>query len=325
MISGNGKIVKEYLSKYPYSQSNYLSKLIYKENVKYFKDSETVRRIIRYYRKSSGDIDRKYLCEDEYNPIISIPENNCADYSPYIVTETKFPISVNADVHFPYHDQDALEIYLEQVDKIKPKIIIINGDLLDFYQLSTWQKDPRKRSIDYELELAINYFNMLHTICPNSKIIYKYGNHEERYNNYIMQHAPELFKLEYIQLGNLIKSKLKFDIDIVENKRIIKIKHLNIIHGHEYKFSISNPVNPARGLFLRTKKISLCNHFHQTSEHNESTISNEIISTWSGGCLCDLHPEYMPLNKWNHGFIEIYDDEEFFNVQNKKIINFKIV
>jgi hypothetical protein len=69
----------------------------------------------------------------------------------------------------------------------------------------------------------------------------------------------------------------------------------------------------------------MCFHFHQTSEHTEPTISGEIITCWSVGCLCNLHPEYMPLNKWNHGFAEIYNEDGFFNVKNRKIINYKLL
>ena len=46
------------------------------------------------------------------------------------------------------------------------------------------------------------------------------------------------------------------------------------------------------------------------------------MSTWSTGCLCDLHPDYRPLNNWNHGFaiVEVAKDGTF-QVQNKTVIN----
>jgi hypothetical protein len=88
---------------------------------------------------------------------------------------------------------------------------------------------------------------------------------------------------------------------------------------------MTNPVNPARGLYMRAHKTSLCNHYHQSSEHTEGSINNDIVTCWSGGCLCDLHPEYLPLNKWNLGFTEIYNDDGYFTVNNRKIINYKLV
>ncbi len=111
-----------------------------------------------------------------------------------------------------------------------------------------------------------------------------------------------------------------------KGKQIIKYADLNIIHGHEYVFSISNPVNAARGLFNRAKASTLCFHHHRTSEHTETTITGKTITCWSVGCLCNLRPDYMPLNSWNHGFVEIYGDgNDGFHVDNKRIVNYRIV
>jgi hypothetical protein len=88
---------------------------------------------------------------------------------------------------------------------------------------------------------------------------------------------------------------------------------------------MTNPVNPARGLYMRAKKTAFCDHYHQSSEHTESSINNDIVTCWSGGCLCGLHPDYLPLNKWNHGFAEIYNDDDYFTINNRKIINYKLV
>ena len=40
---------------------------------------------------------------------------------------------------------------------------------------------------------------------------------------------------------------------------------------------------------------------------------------------CGLKPKYMPLNKWNWGFASILMEDEHFRVDNRKIINGRIV
>jgi len=99
-----------------------------------------------------------------------------------------------------------------------------------------------------------------------------------------------------------------------------------VIHGHEYKNAITSPANPARTFFLRTKDNTAGGHYHQTSEHPEPSIKGKLITCWSIGCLCDLHPKYMPLNKWNNGFAK-YEryDENFWHIDNKKIIEGRVV
>jgi len=202
--------------------------------------------------------------------------------------------------------------------------VILCGDWIDFYGLSRFVKDPRKRSVKDEIEELHEILAIIRNALPGARIIYKLGNHEERLDNYLMVNAPALYGMAEIELESLLKLS-ELGIEVVKDKRIIKIGHLAIIHGHEYIYSISNPVNPARGLFNRAKKSAICFHHHQTSEHTEPTISGDIITTWSGGCLCGLNPEYMPLNKWNLGFVEIYDDAGFYRVNNRRIVNYKLL
>jgi hypothetical protein len=42
-------------------------------------------------------------------------------------------------------------------------------------------------------------------------------------------------------------------------------------------------------------------------------------------CLCELHPDYMPINKHHHGFahVRVMDSGEF-EVSNYRIVNGKI-
>ena len=75
-----------------------------------------------------------------------------------------------------------------------------------------------------------------------------------------------------------------------------------------------------------TKSTALCGHYHQSSDHTETRIDGDTITTWSTGCLCNLHPKYMPLNKWNLGFA-LYNqvDKDFWHLQNKRIIQNQVV
>ncbi len=136
--------------------------------------------------------------------------------------------------------------------------------------------------------------------------------------------APELYGVPEFEAKTILGLP---DLNIVwvDGKRPIRIGKLNVIHGHEYSFGISNPVNPARGFFLRTKVHCIGGHFHQTSAHSEKNLEQTVISTRSTGCLCSLHPDYRPINTWNHGFAfaEVYSDGAF-DVQNKIIIKGKV-
>ena len=127
-----------------------------------------------------------------------------------------------------------------------------------------------------------------------------------------------------VSLAEKLEAK-ESGIEIVESRQMMKVGKLHVIHGHELGRSVFSPVNPARGLYLKAKKSALCAHYHQTSEHVEKNLDDKIESCWTIGCLCYMKPDYSPVNKWNHGFAEIVEDDGMYAVKNYKIVNGKVV
>jgi hypothetical protein len=112
----------------------------------------------------------------------------------------------------------------------------------------------------------------------------------------------------------------KHNISLVEDKRIVMLGQLPVLHGHEKGKGISSPVNQARGAFLRLNHTVLEGHGHRTSGHCEPDMFGREVFCWSTGCLCELHPAYAPINKMNHGFalVDVQADGEF-DVTNLRI------
>ena len=48
-------------------------------------------------------------------------------------------------------------------------------------------------------------------------------------------------------------------------------------------------------------------------------LDGSIITTWSTGCLSDLHPAYAPFNSYNHGFANVELTGSDFAVTNHRI------
>jgi len=78
-------------------------------------------------------------------------------------------------------------------------------------------------------------------------------------------------------------------------------------------------------LFTRAKVSAMQGHNHQTSEHTETDMNGKIVTTYSVACLSELHPLYLPLNKWNNGFALVEIDGKEFHVQNKRIYKGKVL
>ena len=320
-----GELCTEYLKKFPSLSSRKIAALLMRDFPEEFKTEDQCRGYIRYYRGGAGEKNRGKLDPASYIPKIIVPKDDSHDMSPYVIPDDAYPILAAGDVHLPYHDQEAVEIMLERAIEIKAKTLLIAGDWMDMYQVSRFQKDPRLRNVKAEIDMFNGLIDSIQKALPETKLIFKVGNHEKRFDDYLMSNAAALFDLEEMHLENILKLKQR-NIDFVASMRVMRFRHLNIIHGHEYVFSISNPVNPARGLFTRAKKSTMCFHHHRSSEHTETTITGDVITCWSVGCLCNLKPEYLPLNSWNLGFAEIYGDESGdYHVNNRRIVNYRLM
>ena len=323
-------ISREYRLKYGFKMPTLaLARIMYNENKEVFIDVEDARTRLRYIEGKTGkghreQMSNKHMIMTEERPRnpYKLPESEETKYEPYYIKEKK--IAVLSDVHIPYHSIDALTACFDFLQAERPEAILLNGDILDFYQLSRFGKDPRKRSVAHELQAAREFLDVLSQF--NAKIYYKIGNHEERYEHYLMQKAPELLGVQQFELKYLLGLNER-GIDMIGDKRIIKANDLNIVHGHEFGQSIFSPVNVARGLFLRGKVSALQGHNHQTSSHTESNMNGEITTTYSIGCLSELSPAYLPINKWNHGFcmVDLSDNGNDFHVRNYRIHKGKIL
>jgi hypothetical protein len=55
-------------------------------------------------------------------------------------------------------------------------------------------------------------------------------------------------------------------------------------------------------------------------------MNGKITTTFSIGCLCELAPAYMPLNKWNNGcaMVELDENGDDFQFYNKRIYKGKV-
>lgn len=308
-----------------------LARIMYGENKLLFRDVEDARDILRWIEGKKGRSNKSTIKVTHaaptrsYNPY-KLPPSEEKEYLPYIIKGHK-KIAGFFDIHCPYHSIESLTTAIKYCKKEKVDLLLLGGDFWDFYGLSRYLKDPKKRKIGHEINIGIQLLNTLQKELK-CKIIYLFGNHCQRLQHFLWQkwgeieQLADLEEIQEITLENIVKRRApNLDIEFVGEKRIIKANDLNIVHGHEFASSIMSPVNIARGLYLRAKANTICGHHHRSSEHTEMNITGKIVTTWSVGALCELHPEYMPINSWNNGFciIDVGADGESFKVHNKRI------
>jgi len=80
-------------------------------------------------------------------------------WQPHHITEVNKKMLVLPHPHYLYHDIRAISSAIDYAQGLEINTILFPGDLLDFYGLSRFVKDPRKRSIDDEIWSVLNRYN----------------------------------------------------------------------------------------------------------------------------------------------------------------------
>jgi predicted phosphodiesterase len=245
--------------------------------------------------------------------------------------ENKKTVGYLTDIHMPYHDEEALQIAMQEILSCDPQEIIMGGDVPDFYKVSAWKKDPDRMPFIEELHEARRGILGMAKKFKKQKVTYIQGNHEERIQSYLWTKAPDIAGLKELILPKLLRIN---DVgwDYVDNKKRLMnrlgpyhLGKLNILHGHEIRMGWG-AINLAKIYYDRCRTNVLVGHHHRAQEWIVRTLDRKHEGSWLVGFLGELSPEFMPHNDWVHGFaiITVYSDGDF-KVENKKIINGKVL
>lgn len=322
---------QQYHDRFPDTPTLTLARKIYKENNLLYKDIEDARHALRYIRGQHGDKQRKHTGHKKddlkynYNPF-KLPESSAEERKPFILPTACNNILLISDLHIPYHDIAATTAAFQYGQENKVNTIFINGDLMDFCQISRFEKNPAKRSVKYELDTAKALLDSMREAFPTQQIYFLKGNHDIRLELYLRVKAPEILDMDEFKMESLLNFN-KYKITSIDDNVLVKAGHLSITHGHHVMRGFFAPVNSARGLYTKAKQSTIIGHVHKVSEHTETNMDGDMTTTWSTGCLCELKPDYSPLvSNYSHGFahIKVHADKSY-SVSNKRIYNGQIL
>lgn len=217
------------------------------------------------------------------------------------------------DKHFPYQDNRALKITLQAMDLYQPDLIVDLGDLLDFYQISTYDKDPtRTTSLQDDIDEAADFLSGVSAYHPKAKRVLLEGNHEHRLTKYINRNGPALASLRDLDLPAMLGCGSR-GWQFVRQNEFHTAGPLWFTHG---EFAGLN----ATKKHLETYGVSLIyGHTHRIRHWSQRRADGGIIETWEAGCLCDMHAEYAKHTNWTHGFLTFEIDGDNFWVTPHRI------
>jgi len=163
----------------------------------------------------------KHLSQTEHNPRISIDI-------------TDGVIMVFSDAHFwPGVRTPAFRAFCMLAQKLKPKIIINNGDAFDGASISRfprigWDSKP---SILDELTACKDHLGEMQEAAPKAKLLWCLGNHDQRFENRLSANVPEFQGIGGFRLNDHFPDwKTGWSV-WVNNDVVIKHRFRNGIHA----------------------------------------------------------------------------------------------
>lgn len=303
------QIVADLCKQFPKAQARTLARKLALEHPKLFSTVEIARSAVRFYFgvygvRSRRAAERRGCDRPKRQPgeLPPLPESFARSWEPFDIRARR--VLVLSDLHYPFHDSAAIESALGYGEQFKPDAILVNGDLIDFERISRFDYDPHGPSTKDSIGMVRTFWHHLRKRFPRAKRFWKFGNHDERMELYLMREAPEATNETRVRWRDEA-GVTEHGVTVIADKRPVMLGKLRVLHGHEKGKQLSTPVNQARGAFLKLLSSVLEGHGHRTSEHTERTADGEVISCRSTGCLCGLWPDYARVNKWDHGFATV--------------------
>jgi hypothetical protein len=206
-----------------------------------------------------------------------------------------------SDTQFPFVDEPLLDAVIDFVSDFKPHDIVLNGDLLDCYEVSDFDKRPERLfNLDTEFEMARDLLVRLKRYAAKDcRIWWIDGNHEERLQRVIWKHAqgfsflvkdlPEAIGLDELAAGYVPYGK--------------HVDYLGFVFTHGNFVSAQSAMTAKR--HMERYRSSGCNgHTHRLGSYSVTDMHGRSHTWMEQGCLCRKDLEYVRgVSNWQQGFL----------------------
>ena len=221
------------------------------------------------------------------------------------------------DIQIPFQDRKCLDLVLDFIDQLEPDGVILNGDIVDCYSLSSFNKDPHTRAtLDKEIGQSKELMERLEVI-PHK--IWQGGNHEDRLRRMLWAKAPGLVS-KYTSFQALFQLQ---DHGFVwkEYGDYTMLGKLMVTHGDLVN---KHSAYTAKNNFDKHGTSVIVGHTHRMGTFYKTDRNGTHVS-YENGCLCRMDPEYVSNPNWQHAFAVVHVAKGgMFNIQSIPILNSKL-
>ena len=187
------------------------------------------------------------------------------------------------DVHAPYQDDRAIALACKLLEAVNPQWVVHLADGIDFYQLSSFDKEPdRLLQLQDDLDVAYSVNKTLNSAAPDAAWFYlNDGNHEKRLWRYLCRH-PEIAQLAVLDLANLLRLD---DLHWTLSEPVCYLgSRLELTHGESYsKHAGWGAKKELERRFFQ--QSVLMGHTHKVGQYT-ARGPRHVVAGWEVGCLC---------------------------------------
>jgi predicted phosphodiesterase len=218
---------------------------------------------------------------------------------------------VLSDIQSPFHLPQAVALAIEYIRRYKPDILVLNGDIVDFYILSKFVRvgKARQRSLQEEIDYTDQEIikPILKAVPEGCQIIWIEGNHEFRLRSYLAVKAPELeLRSNDIEEQFRMKARGIKYVGSEDGNGIYRLtSHLWVMHGKWTQVMAAKKyANAVKGsvIFGHT-------HHEQVWRETKALADGDSQVAIGAGCLCDT-PKFNSLDHYDRGFVAGWIDED---------------
>ena len=224
------------------------------------------------------------------------------------------------DIQIPFEDKIVLNnLILPFIADLHPHGVILNGDVVDMYSISDFDKNPlTPASLGVEIAGARKLMLKLSKIVKEG--IWLGGNHEDRLRKWVWKNPSLLSKFPLKVRENIVT-----ELDIPSIFGIsdygfqwspygahhmlgkLMVTHGNMVSKHSGL--------TARAHFDKYGTSILIGHTHRLGVYYKRDARG-VHGAWENGCLCKMTPEYAQYPNWQQGFSVVnVSPNGLFNVQ----------
>lgn len=239
---------------------------------------------------------------------------------------------VCGDQHAPHHDKTLHALFCRYLADEQPDLIEINGDLLDFADISRHRQMPKSGpSGEYQYTNTVNEclqagFNILYDYrkaAPNAQIRMQFGNHTQRLYFALVDNLKGLYDITAaeddvpaLSLRRLLRLD-ELHVELVEKDweqaKTRVNRRLTVLHGH------STSKNPGQKMLNDLTGSTLQGHSHRISLNYRTShdLDDGAETRLAGecGCMCEIEGglDYARDPDWQSGFMIVkhWSDDDF--------------